>query len=90
MMEDEMSVAEVEDDFFIDAVEGMHKCETEWNARQLVFAWIDQVPTWMSAADWDSTTVESLSHFGPDCAKAFRIPHTLAAANKRLTASLAA
>jgi hypothetical protein len=34
------------------ACRGMFVCEEEWRRRRRVFCWIDQEPTWISAAYW--------------------------------------
>ena len=45
---------ETDDDFFLNALEGMERCEAGWRLRHKVWSWIDQKPTWVSAAEWDS------------------------------------
>jgi Family of unknown function (DUF6011) len=40
------------DGFFRNALDGMERCADKWRAHGKVFAWIDQQPTWISAADW--------------------------------------
>src|SRR5260370_4458073 len=44
---------ETDDDFFLNALEGMERCEAGWRLRHKVWSWIDQKPTWVSAAGWD-------------------------------------
>jgi Family of unknown function (DUF6011) len=46
------TVADDEHGFFESSCHGMLQYEDFWQQCGLVFAWIDQKPVWMSAADW--------------------------------------
>jgi hypothetical protein len=43
---------EDDDEFLQSALQGMAKCESEWQAAGAIYSWVDPYPVWVSAGDW--------------------------------------